>query len=323
MNNKKLYTIIFLITLFITCVSGQTENQIIPGERKHMTIVTEPASLYKGYIRMGIISSYYVVDKYFDSEGQKKYFIENAWARTWTLQFLAQYGITDRLQIDVFIPYKNEARYYSNLITSPVNNQDIDESWNLRGSGLGDISISTRYQIIQENDRLPSLTGDIGINLPTGQKNPSEIIDDYNYKIPTGYGEVSTDFRLQARKIIYPYAFKLYLDYSYSFGGNKFFTAADTVEKSFRSAPRTGIGASASILLNDWIAMTHELNYFTYAKSTLNGVQQDDGASGVSYESRLVFQIRQFRIGEAISLPLKAYSSGADPIYVILVQYVF
>jgi len=325
MKNK--YSLILIVLYFGTglVAMAQTESQIIPTEKKQLTIVTEPSSLYKGFFRAGVVGSYFVVDKYFDNDGNKGYFPESTWARSWSMSLIAQYGVTDRLQFDVMLPYQNEAWYYSQFLTAPGLDTDMDQSWDLRGNGLSDMSMYLRYQLIQEKTNLPSLTGEIGITLPTGRKNPTDIIDDYDYKMPTGTGEASTNFRLLARKIMYPYSFKLYMDYTYSLGGAKLFNSFDTEETSFKSGNRIDFGGSVDILLNEWIALANELNYFTYSSDEIDGVLQDETSppSGFSYEGRLVFQIKQFRIGEAVRLPIVAKNAGADPLYIMILQYVF
>ncbi len=327
MTKQIKYSFILIILYFGLEINalGQTESQIIPTEKKQLTIVTEPASLYKGFFRAGVIGSYFVVDKYFDEDGNRNYFPESTWARSWSMYLMAQYGITDRLQFDLMLPYQNEAWYYSQLIIAPGLDTDLDQSWNLRGNGLSDMSMYLRYQLLQENETFPSITGEIGITLPTGRKNPTDIKDDYDYKLPTGTGEASTNFRLLARKIMYPYSFKFYVDYTYSMGGTKLFNSYDTEELSFKSGSRIDFGGSVDILLNEWIALTNELNYFSYGKDEIDEVIQEDitSPSGFSYEGRLVFQIKQFRIGEAIRVPLKAKNTGADPLYVMIIQYVF
>lgn len=323
MQNK--YSLILIILYFgmEIIALGQTESQIIPTEKKQLTIVTEPSSLYKGFFRAGIVGTYFVVDKYFDNYGNRNYFPESTWARSYGLNLIAQYGITDRLQFDLMLPYQNEAWYYSQFLTAPGLETDMDQSWDLRGNGLSDMSMYLRYQIIQEKETFPSITGEIGITLPTGRESPTDIKDDYDYKLSTGTGEASTNVRLLARKIVYPYSFKFYVDYTYNMGGTKLFNSFDTEELSFKSGSRIAFGGSADILLNEWIALTNELNYFSNGKDEINEVVKETSSSGLSYEGRLVFQIKQFRIGEAVNLPLKAKNTGADPLYVMIIQYVF
>ena len=322
MNRIIIATILALIAL---PALSQTEEVILPSDLKQQTIITEPATLHKGFLRMGLVASYGVVDKYFNDESKREYFPESAWAASWGYMLLAQYGVTERLTAEFWLPYNNETRNYYQVYIDPAFNTELENSWDLKGRGLGDISLSARYQLITESESRPSLTGTMDITLPTGRKNPANIKGDYQYDLPTGGGAFTFRPELRARKISYPLSYVAYVGWLYHLPGKKLFSAQDTVESDFQFGSRIDVGVSMNFHLNDWIAVANEINYFHSGKGEQENVADEDLPTSwaVSYETRLVFQIRRVRLAEAVRIPIKGKIVSADPIYVILLQYTF
>lgn len=323
MKKKVTISIIGLMAFFT--LFAQTERQLLPSEIKQLTIVNEPATLSKGFLRAGMSVTFGVVDKYFNDKGKKLYFPESLWATSWSTPLVVQYGITDRLAVSLLAPYTSEDRTNSSTIYAPGLDQDQDNGWNLKGSGIGDILVDIRYQLLQESLSAPSIIGEVGITFPTGRKNPTNIKDDFDFTLPTGYGEFVVDAGVRVRKTIYPFSYTVYGRYTHSFGGSKLFQPSDIEERDFQSGPRFDAGGNVNFLLNDWIALANELNFFYSGEGS-----RQDAAEGelltqwaFSYEPRLLFQIKQFRVGEAVRIPLKGKSVAGDPLYVLLVQYVF
>lgn len=317
-----------LINIFILVslpLCAQTEGMIVPADLKQQTIITEPATLHKGFFRVGILSYYGVADKMFDEEKNKDYIPESTWATSWDIGTLLQYGVTDRLTLDLLIPYRNEIWNYYQSYTSAEYNTTQEESWDLQGKGLSDVTFSTRYQLIPESESRPSLTGSLHITLPTGSKNPENVVDNYDYDLPTGYGSVALQPEFRLRRISYPFSYIGYMSYTYNLPGTKIIDATDTQESEFKYGNRIDLGASFNFHINDWVAVTNDLNYFFTGKGEQENIAERDLYTkwGLSYETMLVFQIRRVRLAEAVRIPIKGKMISADPLYVILVQYTF
>ena len=88
-----------MVLLHATSYS-QTEKQIVPGDLKQQTIVTEPATLRKGFLRAGILLNYRVADKFFNDSGTKEYYTTSTWNSKAAYNVTLQYGLTDRLQLE-------------------------------------------------------------------------------------------------------------------------------------------------------------------------------------------------------------------------------
>jgi hypothetical protein len=321
---KRIFSI-YLISLLPLVAVCQTEKQLVPSDLKQQTIVTEPLSLLKGFLRVGFTYSYSVLDKYFNDSGKKNYFPESAWGKTGATMFWGQYGITDRVMVELGVPYTNDRTIYHYKIYAPEIDTMVFSNRSIKGRGLGDIILSTTYQIIPSAENNFSLKATIDITLPTGRKNPANFKSSNEYDAPTGYGAFVISPRITARKVSYPYSYSAYTFYNYNFEGSRIITPGDHIEKKFTYGNFLVVGASFIFHLNEWIAMANELNYSFTGKGKIENTPSSDLSTSwqISYEPRLVFQIKRFRIGEAVNIPLKGRNRGADPSYVLIAQYVF
>jgi len=253
----------------------------------------------------------------------------NGWASQWLFDLNLTYGISDRIEIMIQIPYLYEKMYYAQELIDPGSDVSIINTIEADAIGLSDLSFGTEFQIIKEDITKPSLSFKVFVTLPTGEKNPKNIVDEFHYDRPTGYGETTLDFGLQFRKIIYPYSFSFYSWYLYHFEGKKIFKPGEEAI-SFKSGDRLYFGASANIHLNDWIALMNQVTYTKYWDDEYYGITgMTEGVSisnrwGINYEPSLVFQIRRFRFYEVMQLPVYGKNfMSADPQYILGLQYIF
>jgi hypothetical protein len=113
--------------------------------------------------------------------------------------------------------------------------------------------------------------------------------------------------------------------YDYNLSGSRLISPWDVDEKKFTYGNFFVAGGNFNLHLNEWIALANELNYSHRGKGKIENTPASDltTAWGFSYETRLIFQIKRFRLGEAVTFPLKGKNIGADPQYVLIAQYVF
>jgi hypothetical protein len=323
---KKLILSIFLL-LSLSDVFCQFEQMILPTDLKQQTVITEPSTLRKGFFRSSLFLSYSVVDKIFNDEGVKDYGSEmNGWGSSSMYQLSLMYGITDRLMVGTDIPYLNDRFYIAGEMRFP----GIDSSTILRvnadGVGFSDIDFAIDYQFIYRNEGKTSLKGQGILTIPSGQKNPENIINMIDYDKPTGNGNTSLDLRLVYRQIVYPYSFSGYLSYKYNFKASKiFYPDEDPVE--FSGGNMFYLGGSFNIHLNEWIALMNEMAFSTWSDFQYDGETAADTEQGeryiINYQPALVFQVRRFRFFEVIQVSLKGKNTGADPAYIFGLQYTF
>ncbi len=318
--------ILILTNTFITFICyGQVEKQLTPSEIKQQTIVTEPVTLRKGFFRAGTMANYRVADKYFTADGLREYYTSNIWGTNSSFAFMFQYGISDRLEIELSTEYMDSRQESQITEVVAFTNTTRTTLINRKGSGIGDSYLKARFQIIPEERYRISLTGFAKLAIPTGEKNPTGIRSAEQYDLPVGSGTYALTGGLLARSILYPYSFTLSFNYSYSFTGSKKFDITDISELKFRPGNVLEATAGVNLHLNEWIVFSNEFNYQYKNKDTINGHYSRflPFSQIASYEPGLVFQVKRFRFGESVTIPLKGKNTPADPLYTGMIQYVF
>ena len=194
-----------------------------------------------------------------------------------------------------------------------------------KGIGFGDSYVSLKYQLIPEAKYKVSLTGVLNITFPTGEKNPKNIISANQFDLPVGDGTYALAFSLSARSILFPYSFTGFLSYTNNFPGTKIINAADLIQRQFRFGNLLEGGLSANLHLNEWIVMANEVNFYHEGKGKIDNVGSSvmPESWAASYVPGLIFQVKRFRLGESVKIPVRGKNVPADPLYVMMVQYVF
>jgi hypothetical protein len=319
-----------ILTLFLSlCVTTaaycQTEKQLVPSDLKQQTVVSEPVTLNKGFFRAGTILNYRVADKFFNSSGKKEYYTTSSWGSKSAYNLTLEYGFTDRFQADLNIEYMNSLQ--ESQVTEVIASTGSTKVTPVKqkGLGLGDTHLSLKYQVLPESRNKVSLTGILNVTFPTGEKNPTNIRNSNQYDLPVGDGTYALGIKAFARTIVYPYSFTGFISYTNNFAGTKIINVGDPVEKKFRFGNLFEGGLSANLLLNQWIVLANEIKYYHEAEGKIDDVTSPmmPASWAVSYQPGLIFQVRRFRISESVRIPLKGKNVPADPLYVLMVQYVF
>ncbi|MGA1976387.1 MAG: hypothetical protein ABSG89_00880 [Bacteroidales bacterium] len=323
MTGLKRFIEICLVLSAAIDASGQTERMLQPSDLKQRTIVTEPVTLKKGYLRAGFNLSYIVQDKYFNKSGDKEYYSNSQWGANYNYEFSLEYGITDRIEIDIFAPFVSNRieNYYMQSVPSLQTSYPVSD--NLKGRGLGDCRMMLMYQLIPENENRTTLTAGGQLLLPTGSRNPTDVKSPEDYNIPTGNGNYVAGLSLNARKIHYPYSYSAFANYFYSFWGSKLINPTDVAETKFKMGNSLMAGGSFNLLLNEWIAFANELYYSHSGEEKIENSTAENPSWDIYYMPRLVFQVRRFRISQFVLVPLAGASTEADPDYEIMLQYTF
>jgi hypothetical protein len=321
----RIYLLAVLALIPGSLVYSQTEKQLVPSDLKQQTIVTEPVTLRKGFFRIGTLANYRVADKYFNNDGKRDYFLFSIWGTKSAYNLTLQYGITDRLEAEILTEYMYSKLKSQSVEITPGTNSTTNVTTKQVGSGFGDTHLNLKYQFISEAKYKISLTGILNATFPTGEKNPSNVKSATQYDLPVGNGTYALSGELYARTILYPYSFTAYLKYSYNFEGSKKIEATDAVESDFRLGNRFETGLSVNVHLNEWIVLANEVSFYHDGEGRIekgSTVTIPESWAAV-YVPNLVFQIRRFRLGESVSIPLKGRNVPADPLFIMMVQYVF
>jgi len=315
----------FLISAILTSSTlfGQTEKQLVPSDLKQQTIVTEPVTLLKGFLRLGFIANYRVADKNFNDDGKKEYFPYNIWSSKSAFNLTIQYGISDRVEAGIVTEYMyDRLEGQANRVVSG-GSQTIQTK--LKAIGFGDTRLDLKYQIIPEKNYKVSVTSLLSASLPTGEKNITDIKSEDEYDLPVGRGNYAASGELYGRTILYPYSFTAYLKYQYNFSGYKKFRPSDPGPRHYRYGSRFETGVSTNLHLNDWIVLSNDIICFYEGQGTIdNEISEIMPCSwSVIYVPNLVFQVKRFRLSESVSIPLLGRNVPADPLFVMRLQYIF
>jgi hypothetical protein len=321
---NKISLILFMTAAMTSAaLHGQTEKQLVPSDLKQQTIVTEPVTLSKGFLRVGAVANYRVADRQYNDDCDKEYFPYNVWNSKSAFNLALQYGVNDRMEVSV------TTEYLYNKLESQQNTVDNGSSstleTKLKGIGFGDMRLDLRYQIFPEKNYRVSVTALLSAMLPTGEKNPTNIRSDHEYDLPVGTGNYAATGALSARTIVYPYSFTAFVKYTYNFSGSKKLTPSAATEKHFRFGNRYEAGISSNLLLNDWIVIANDISYFYEGQGTIDNIIDETMKCSwaLSYIPNLVFQVKKFRLSESVSIPVLGRNVPADALFVLRMQYIF
>ncbi len=314
--------LVIVCLCLLSDLHAQIQEELTPIELKQTTIITQPATLNKGFFRTGAIFSFSALDKFYDDNAKKRFLPENIWAKSQLYQLVFQYGITDRLQAILSIPFRNEFVSQSFTLEIPLTDSAAVSSWQIRGGGLSDVQAGFTWQLISENSIRRAVLFSTLLTLPTGRKDPTDVVDEQNYKIPTGSGEAALDVELLWRQVSYPFFYSFAIGYDIKFGGTKVFNVGED-PKSFRSGSLLSLNGSYNFHLNDWLAFQNDVFYFSFGEDELEGQKDDRERWSVQYIPRISFQVKRLRINQAVGFVLKGRNSSADPTYTVVIQYVF
>jgi len=81
-----------------------------------------------------------------------------------------RYGLTDKLELGVRVPFVHRA---DNLVTAPIQGSSNNDSARTtsvaaQGTGIGDVEFSARYQLVTAHGGWPYLIGNLQVVAPTG-----------------------------------------------------------------------------------------------------------------------------------------------------------
>ncbi|MEM7107383.1 MAG: transporter [Bacteroidota bacterium] len=318
---KRLLLLLFIVLIFEP-IHAQVQEALTPLELKQTTIVTQPATLNKGFLRAGFALSFAAVDKFFDDDAKKRLFPDNIWAKSLSYQFAFQYGVSDRLQASLSIPFRNEFISQSLLLEAPLSGTSEITSWGIEGNGLSDVELGLIYQLVPEDILRRAVLVSAFLTLPTGEKDPTDIVDEQNYTLPTGSGEGTLDLGVTFRKVQYPFSYEGAIAYDIKFGGTKIIDVGED-PTDFKSGNLLTLRGAYNFHLNEWLVFQNDIFYFSFGDDEVDGQANDLKRWALQYVPRLSFQIKRFRINQAVSFVVKGRNSSADPGYTMVVQYVF
>lgn len=214
--------------------------------------------------------------------------IDDISADIFTTNLAARYNVNNRWQIGANIPlvYRSTS-YQKNYVSDPnTNGQSVIEG-DLDSSGLGDITLSSSYQLFPETEGRPDVVWNLSVKAPTGT-DPYEMdtvllaTDGFGNEIrvpeelPTGNGMWSLSTGLSFLKTTDPAILFANVGYTHNFS-NDFDIAGQNVEISLGDSFNYGVGMAFA--LNERMSMSMALSHKISLESERDG-QKIFGSDG-------------------------------------------
>jgi hypothetical protein len=322
------YLLILILSLIHFSTIGQVIEQLSPQERKQLTKVTEPITLYKGFLRLGLSNNFSVLDKMFDESGKKVFYNGNISGQVMATIFSVQYGITDRIELETVLPYAigKVSSTWSYEIPSTGEMESQTSRTNL--TGLGDAIAILRYQLIQDKENSPGLTFGVGASLPTGKKDAYDFENSTDFTAPGGKGEIGIYSDVRLRKIMYPFSFEVGAAFT-KFMGTERILEQNGEPVKVVSGNEIVVRPQMSFHLNDWVVFTHYVDYYSAGKDDFEGEDKLGSLNNqynqwtLRYYPGINFQVKNLRLEQVVLVPLAGKVVTADPSFYFIIQYMF
>jgi hypothetical protein len=314
----------FLILLPVA-LAGQGEDQFLPTELKQLTVITEPVTLRKGFFRLTVHGFQNSSIRFYDDSREKILTEGNRMGYLRGTGLDLDYGITDRIQVNAIFPFRFDKIESMMIINDPLTSDQFIRTDVEKAYGISDISLGLAWQVLQEAESRPSLTAYVSLEMPSGRKEPADVVEDsltLRFKGSTGNGEFALNISLRARKIIYPFSVEFFSGVDYGFGGEKSPWPGEEAV-SFKPGMIFFTQPGLNFHLNDWICVTNDLSFQYFGKDRIAGETQDLVRWNLQWVPYIHFQVKRLRLAQGITVPLAGRNMVADPSYLILISYLF
>ncbi len=306
--------------------SAQVQEQLSPTERKQLTKVTEPFTLYRGFLRANIFGSFASLGNAFDQDGNR-ITSEILSGSIIVSSFSIEYGVTDRFEISFFFPYVNSVNRGSVFIQQPgLGIQNVVYAKQKR-IGVSDPAFNIRYQLLQDKAGSPSFVLGLGTYLPIGQSEGRNYVSPIAYDSPPAKGEWGIAPTLEIRKILYPISLQLRVSYQHYFGADKVLSPMGEPQRVI-SGSQFVILPQVNFHLNEWVSVYQQVTYSYTQKDDFEGIDFFGShskliRSALLYDMGLTFQVKQLRLEQSVSVPLAGRFAPANTSYAISLSYMF
>ena len=203
-----------------------------------------------------------------------------------------RYGVSDRFEVGVRVPYVY--RSDSTILTGVrgSGSEGVRAETSPKGGGIGDIEVSTRYQLASARRGLPFIIANLGAVLPTGKSAFELPRTDVGAAtdIATGSGFFSVSPSLTAILPTDPAVLFGTLGYTYSFAENVDTrigdTAIDRVDPGQSLSASLGIGVSLNQRTSFNLGYAHSWVFGTETRARVFNAQTNEFGDPITSTSR-------------------------------------
>ena len=200
---------------------------------------------------------------------------------TITSMLTARYGLTDRIELDLSVPY---VAAWSRFRLSPKNTDgNLDKNQTADGHGIGDVQFGLRTQLNQGTSSIASFVAGVGVRIPTG-KSPYEVkreglFDQFiEQEVPTGSGFYSLNPTLSFVYPTEPGVLFGNLHYSWNIPRTISATQPNTDQPYGKIDPGDVLGASLGmgLSLNEKLSLSFSYDHSMVFQTRQNGLISED-----------------------------------------------
>ena len=322
----------YLLTIItiLAAIHGHAQviEQLSPQEKKQLTVVTEPFTMYKGFLRAGLSTNVMFQDKNFDASGDKINYETNSSNYIQATILSLRYGITDRLELEGTIPMSNGRVSGSYTQEIPGSGVFSEEQIAVKYNGLADAMAILRYTFWQNESKSLGAVVSLGGYIPTGKNRVTNFKNFNEFNAPVAKGEPGLFSEFRIRKIQYPFSIEFGVAYSKFFGAEKQLEPEGESVKVV-SGSEFLFRPQVNFHLNDWVVLTHYLDYYRAAKDDYDGVDvflmhnKEYEQWVMRYYPGISFQVKRLRLEQVVQIPLKGKIFSADPAFYFSAAYIF
>lgn len=310
--------------------TGQVQEELTPAERKQLTRVTEPITLFKGFFRMDLTTQFFSNDRSFDDSGKRTLPYQNLSRQGQSLSMTMYYGISDRLEVTAIVPYFRRNTYQEGQLIIPWQGINRPNRVEVRSNGFTDMGLGFNYQLIPAKGKRPALTFFAMGFVPVSSPDVSDVTDDgtgnLSYTEPVTTGEFSVLTAVRMKKITYPLSYELEIGVRKGFGSTRI-AAPGEPATDFQSGTDYYVRPFVNFHLNKWVLLTNYVDYLLQKADTYDGAttayQRKADTQLFRYYPGISIQLGRFRLEQSVMIPLFGKNAGADPGYLFSVARVF
>lgn len=197
-----------------------------------------------------------------------------------TFDMSARYGLTDRLEVGVNIPFVYRSSTYQSVgdefSTEQISESTVDEA------DIGDVSLSLSYRVLPETTTRPDVVWNLGVRAPTGTDPYGlDVREDPNTnlnvpaELPTGNGVWGVNTGVSVLKTLDPAIVFANLGYTYNLE-----ESFDDISASEGNQPgdvklgdtiRAGFGTAFALNERLSISMSYSHEYIRKSETTREG----------------------------------------------------
>ena len=324
----------FLIILTVCSVSitveAQVQEDLTPLEKKQLTRVTEPITMFKGFFRVDLTTQFFSNDKSFDNNGRKILPYQNLSRQGQSLSLAMYYGVSDRFELTAILPYYRRNTFQEGILMIPYQGINRYNRIKIRSNGMADIGAGMNYQLIKAKGTRPALTffamGFIPVSSPDISNVTNDGTGNLSYTEPVTTGEFSVLMAVRMKKIAYPLSYEFEMGFRRGFGSTRI-TVPNQDPAKFQSGNEYYVRPFVNFHLNKWVLLTNYVDYLFQSADNYDGgttaYQQKANTQFFRYYPGISFQLGQFRLEQSVMVPLFGKNAGADPSYLFSIARVF